>query len=332
MMPSRRYAAMIWGLSLVVLAVLVILDLMTGQAGLGIKEIAGALAGGLDESVPASVIVWKLRMPRIVTAIIAGAGLAISGAQMQAVFRNSLADPHILGVSAGAGTGVAAATMLAGAAGLSGIGTTVAAASGAMLMALIIMGIASRVRKSSALLIAGVMLGYITGAVTSVIQYQADESRLKAFWSWSAGSFSGNTWNEIGIMAVALAAGFILSMLDNKRLSALLFGDDYAAASGINAERTRGFAMLSCCIVTGAVTAFCGPIGFIGIVAPHLARMISGHSAMSIVLPLSLVSGAVMSITGDLLSQLFRTPIPVGCATALIGIPIIFLILSKSKA
>lgn len=330
-MKCRTRSAATWAASLTALTALVILDLMTGPSHLSATEIMKALAGGLNADVPASAIVWKLRLPRIVTALIAGAGLAVSGAQMQAVFRNPLADPHILGVSAGAGTGAAVVTVLTGAAGVSGFGITAAAATGAMLMSLTIMGLASKVRKATALLIAGVMLGYIMSAFTSVIEYQADESQLKAFWNWSSGSFSGNTWNEVGIMSATLAAGFFLSMLQNKSLNALLFGDDYADAAGISPGKTRMIAMSSCCIITGAVTAFCGPIGFVGIVAPHLARMASGRSAMSIVLPLSMVTGATISVGGDLLSQLFRTPIPAGSATALIGIPIIFFIIKNHR-
>ena len=332
-MSNKRRHPAAWALTLLIL--LIVLDLFTGSADIGIRDMLHALTGGIDGI--SSVILLRLRLPRIVTAVIAGSALAISGAQMQAIFRNPLADPHILGISAGAGTGVAALTLMAGILphsgwlASSGIGITLAAALGAGCISMVIMWIATRVRQASALLITGVMIGFVMSALTSIMEYQADESRLKAFWSWSAGSFSGNSWNEAAIMASTLVIGIVIAISRSKALSVLLFGDDYAAAAGVNAKRTRSMSMLGCCIMTGTVTAFCGPIGFVGIVAPHAARLLSGRSSMQTVLPMSLLTGASISVAGDFLSQLPDSPLPVGSTIAIIGIPFIFMMLYNSS-
>ena len=310
----------ITGLTLIVLACI---DIHIGAIKLSTAEIIHAITGHSGEAVQA--IILKLRLPRIITAILAGAGLAISGAQMQTVFRNPLADPHILGVSAGAGTGVAIATITLG----TGLVTSIAASIGAICICLIIIWISTKMRRASELLIAGVMLGFIMSAITSVIEYQANETSLKIYWNWAAGSFSGNSWPEIWTMFIAIVIGLLVSILQNKGLSLLLFGDDYATSAGANVRKIRFMSMLSCSIITGAVTAFCGPIGFVGIVAPHIAKAISGQAAMKTILPLSLMTGATICVAGDILSQLWKTPIPVGSTIALIGIPIILLVMRK---
>lgn len=193
------------------------------------------------------------------------------------------------------------------------------------------MAVSMRVHNASALLITGVMLGFIMSAVTSIMQYQVDETRLRMFWNWSAGSFSGNSWLEILIMSVCLALGTVLALAGNKGMDVLLFGDDYARAAGADVRKIRGVSMLSCCVMTGAVTAFCGPVGFIGIVAPHVSRSLAGTSSMSAVLPLSLVTGAIMGLAGDLLSLMFPVPVPVGSAIAILGIPLVFYIMWRGN-
>lgn len=330
----NRRLVLTWGVMISALVLLSVWDLMSGPADVGLRDVFRALfrpSGG-----SADTVVMQIRLPRLLTAVLAGAALALSGAQMQAVFRNPLADPHILGVSAGAGTG-AAAVMLAGGTAMfsgtvaSGLGMAAGAALGAVAVSAVIMAVSSRVDSRSALLVMGVMIGFVMSAVTSIIQYQVDDTRLRMFWNWSAGSFGGNGWMETAVMAACLAAGSVISISGNKGLSILLFGDEYARAAGADVKRIRFTAMLSCCLMTGAVTAFCGPIGFVGIVAPHVVRMVSGESGMNVVLPLSLVAGSVMGLAGDILSRLFPTPVPVGSAVAILGIPLVFLIMYTSR-
>ena len=251
---------------------------------------------------------------------------------MQAVFRNPLADPHILGVSAGAGAGVATAVMLSASHSSlldSGLAISSAAAVGAMAVSLIVLLLSLKIRRSSEMLIIGVLAGFITSALTSVIAYQTDDSRLKTYWSWAAGSFGNSTWSSVEIMAAALVIGFVVALWQSKSLNLLLFGDEYACASGANVRLTRIVTMFGCCITTGAVTAFCGPVGFVGIIAPHIAKKISGQSSMRTVLPLSLFTGAAISLAGDLLTQIFPTPVPAGSTIALIGIPLILYFITR---
>ena len=200
----NKRLAITWLCSVAVLFLLVVADILAGPLNIGIADVFRALFSPSGDN--ADAIVLQLRLPRLVTAVVAGAALAISGAQMQAIFRNPLADPHILGVSAGAGTGAAAVMLICGAAGIgglaSGLGLAAGAALGAVCISLIIMVVSMRVHNASALLITGVMLGFIMSAVTSIMQYQVDETRLRMFWNWSAGSFSGNSWLEILIMSV----------------------------------------------------------------------------------------------------------------------------------
>ncbi len=328
----NRRTVKIWPILLATLVVMVCADLLCGPVRLSVKEIFNTIFSGSD---PYAVgIVWKIRLPRIVTAIIAGAGLAVSGIQMQAIFRNHLADPHILGVSAGAGAGVAITVLLSAYTTSllsSGISVCIAAAMGAMFISGLIMRLSARVRQTSDLLIIGVLTGFITSALTAIISYQIDDNRLKIYWSWSSGSFSGNTWESIAIMAAALAVSLIIAVQQIKSLNISLFGEDYADAVRADTRKTRMLAMLSCCIVTGAVTAFCGPIGFIGIVSPHIARKISGQSSLNTTLPLSIFTGATLGVAGDFISQIFPTPVPVGSTIAVIGIPVIFLMLRSRK-
>lgn len=320
----------VWIYAVAALAVTVCADLFCGHIHLSLSEIFHALLRESDLYTEA--IVWKLRLPRIATAVISGAGLAISGIQMQAIFRNRLADPHILGISAGAGAGVAIVIFLSTYTTSllsSGVSVSIAAALGALLVSAFIMRLSDKVSRTSDLLIVGVLTGFIASALTAILSYQIDDNRLKVYWSWSNGSFTGNDWSAILIMAIALTVSATLAARQMKSLNLILFGEDYATAVGSNVRKTRILSMLSCCIVTGAVTAFCGPIGFIGIIAPHIARKISGQSSLRTTLPLSMVIGAALGTTGDLISQIFPTPVPVGSTIAIIGIPIIFLMMKN---
>lgn len=309
-----------------VLAGLVLLDLGIGRTGIGTAD------PWFRE------ILWQIRFPRVLTALLAGASLALAGLQMQAVFRNPLADPHIMGVSGGAGFGAAVATLLltgpagAIASGIPGsLSMAAAAFAGAVLSTLLILLVSRRLRSGSALLIFGVMAGFIFNALTSVLEYTAGEEGLKLFYSWSAGSFSGTRTGQVGLLALALLVGCIGTVGNAKGLDIILFGDDYALLSGAPVERIRIRALLNACILTGVVTACCGPLGFVGIVSPHIARRLCGSACHGRILYPSLCAGAVLTVAADLVSQSTRIPLPVGSTLALSGIPIILVILLSRK-
>lgn len=292
----------------IALLLLAALDLLTGN---GFGPVGG-------------VLLWNLRLPRMLTALIAGASLALSGMQMQALFRNPLADPHIMGVSGGAGLGAAIVALALGtsAAWFSGMSMALAAFVGAFLTSLLIVVLSARLR-STTLLILGVMLGFVFSALSSILQYSAGEESLKLFYSWMAGSFSGTRPVELAIMAVALLTGLVLAVWNRKGLDIILFGESYASFSGAPLRRIRTLSMLSASLMTGIVTAFCGPLGFVGIVAPHLSRRLSGSSAHAKVLPATLATGACLSLAADILANLWPIPLPAGSTLALIGIPLI---------
>lgn len=282
-------------------------------------------------------VMLHLRMPRMATAMLAGAALSLAGAQMQSVLRNPLADPHIMGVSSGAALGAAIATMLGGRAGFSGntlpgISTAGAAFLGALAAAIVILAASKKFKNATTLLIFGVMLGFIVNAIVSILQFSSDAESLKLFYSWTAGSFSNSTWPQILIMAAALAIGFIISYNSRKGLDIILFGDEFAQMAGAGVTGIRLRALLSSCVLTGAVTAFCGPLGFVGIVAPHIARAICRTSAHSTILPASLLTGCIISLAADLLSQLASAPLPTASTMAIVGIPVILYILIKKPA
>ena len=298
-----------------------IIGALAAIAGLGAADLfCGAAATDAE-------VIRLLRLPRAVTAVLAGAALALAGTQMQSVLRNPLADPHIMGVSSGAALGAALATMWGG----SGAGLSVAGAAcaGAAATASAIMAISKRFRSADTLLIFGVMLGFIANAIISILQFSSDGESLKAFYSWSAGSFSTTTWPHVGIISSALIIGFILAARNHKGLDIILFGDEFAEMAGACTVRIRLTAMLGSCILTAAVTAFCGPLGFVGIVAPHIARGLLGTSVHARILPASLLTGAIISLGADLLSQLAPSPLPTASTMAIIGIPVIFYIILK---
>ncbi len=289
--------------------------------------------GGGSFSLATGAILWKLRLPRALTAVIAGGALAASGAQMQAVFRNPLADPHTMGVSGGAGLGSAIPTMALGtsAAFFTGFTVAVAAFLGAAVAAFLVVAVSARFRSVTTLLVFGVMLGFIFSALSSVLQYTAGEESLKLFYSWMAGSFSGCRYLEILLMAGALVIGLALAFCNGKGLDIILFGEEYATLSGASTRRILVLSMLSCCLMTGTVTAFCGPLGFVGIVAPHIARRLTGSSVHRQVFPCSLTTGATLALAADILANTWPIPLPVGSTLALIGIPLILVILLPQR-
>ena len=289
------------------------------------------LAGGGGIGVASGVVLLKLRLPRVLTALLAGSALSLSGMQMQAIFRNPLSDPHIMGVSAGAGLGAAVAVVATAGAGVltHSLALSGAAFAGAVVVSVLILLIARRVSAPTSLLIAGVMLGFVFSAVSAILQYTANEESLKLYYSWAAGSFEGSRYGEIIVMAVATLAGVLMTLANGRGLDLILFGEDFAALSGANVGRIRLRAMASTCLMTGVVTAFCGPIGFVGIIAPHIARRVCRSSAHRRILPTVLLIGSGIALAADILSRVWPIPIPVGSTMALVGIPVILLILLR---
>ena len=226
--------------------------MLCGTCILIVLAVIDLLAGDADAD---RIVITRLRLPRIMTAAIAGGALALSGTQMQSILRNPLADPHIMGISAGAALGAALATMT----GTTGIPIMLSAFAGAFITAAIILAASAKLRRASTLLILGVMTGFIVNAIISIIHFSSDAESLKHFYSWSAGSFSNSGWSEIAILATVLLLGYILATRNSKGLDIILFGDEFATMAGAPVHKIRFTSILSCCLTTAAVTAFFCP-------------------------------------------------------------------------
>lgn len=315
---SRKYVLFMLSGSLILLLAACI-DLCCGD--IGIAE--------LVEMNMAGEILAGVRLPRVLTAALAGASLAVAGVQMQAIFRNPLADPHIMGISSGAGTAAAIATISIGLlpAVAGSMAVALAAFIGAMVPSAVLIAVSSKVRGGGTLLLFGVMMGFIFSALTLIIAYTANEESLKVYYSWAAGSFTSSILLYDLIIATVLIGAVFIALANAKGLDIILFGEEYCAASGAPVKKIRTLAIVSTCILTGACTAFCGPIGFIGIIAPHITRRIGGSSVHRQVIPESMITGAVIALIADMLTHISKTPLPAGSTVALIAIPTVFFIL-----
>ena len=281
-------------------------------------------------------ILHAIRLPKAVTAILAGAALSVSGLIMQTLFRNPLAGPYTLGVSSGASLGVALLTMLGTVLSpftfhLSTLGLPIAACVGATLVLLLVLAVSRRVTSNVSLLIVGMMFGSIAGALVSLLQNFANPDALKLFIVWTLGSLSSVGWSDMQLMLPILILGALFVLLTLKPLNGLLLGEDYARGLGINVPRTRLFIVLATGLLAGGVTAFCGPIAFIGVAVPHIARGIFRTSNHRVTIPASALLGACLLLVCDVLCSLFTYPLPISTVSALFGAPVIIWIILKNK-
>ena len=278
----------------------------------------------------------NLRLPRALTAILAGAALSVSGLMMQTLFRNPLAGPYILGVSSGAGLGVALVTMASTMTGLhllamGQVAVATAAVIGALAVLMLVLAVARKVKNNVSLLIVGMMIGSIAGALVNLIQNFANPDALKLFIVWTLGSLSSVGWTELTILAVTMLVGAILVLCLVKPLNGLLLGENYARALGVNIERTRTFIVIATCLLAGGITAFCGPIAFVGVAVPHIARGIFRTSNHRITAAASALVGANLLLVCDILCNAFTYPLPISTMSALFGAPIIIWIIVRKS-
>ena len=326
---------------LAAVAVLLVLNLFLGTVRIPVGEILTILTGGDAEEI-ATNIVLQARLPQALTAIAAGAGLAVSGLQMQTVFRNPLAGPSVLGISNGAALGVAFVVLLSGRLGgvaLSRLGylgdaaMSVAAIVGALAVLLLILWISGKVKGNVTLLIIGVLIGYLANAIIGVLKFLSPEEDVKAFVVWGLGSFSRVSGDEmllfVGLMALLLPLSFLLV----KPMNLLLLGDRYAANLGLNIRRSRRLVIVSSGVLVAIVTAYCGPIMFIGLAVPHLARALFQTSDHRVLLPATALSGAVLALACNLIARMpgFEGALPVNSVTALIGAPVIAAVIFRRR-
>ncbi len=314
-----------------------------GSAALPLGEVMRAVVGR-DVPEGTATIVGQVRLPRAVTGLIAGAALGLGGLQMQTLFRNPLADPYILGISAGASLGVALVVLVAGPTGavlgvglgLSG-GATVAAAAaaGATAVTLLVLAASRRVENPATVLIIGLMVGYGVTAIVSVLVQGGfgQLERVRAFVAWGFGSFAGTSWTDIQLLAALVFVGVVLAAATMKALNALLLGDAYAASMGVRVRRVRIIVVIGASLLAGVVTAFCGPIAFIGVASPHLARGLLRSSDHRLLIPATLLVGACVALAAGLVAQLpgQDATLPLNSVTALVGAPVVVTVLLRLR-
>ena len=314
---------------------LFVADLAIGSTSISIGEVWAALTGG-ECAEATRDIVLKIRLIKAVMAVMAGAALAVSGLQMQTLFRNPLAGPYVLGVSSGASLGVALFLLGAPLLGLAAsptlqlLGTAGAAWIGSGLILMLVMALSRRIKDIMVILILGMMIGSAIGAVVEIMQYLSDENALKSFVVWTMGSLGDVTATQLQLVVPTIIAGLIIAVALIKPLNLLLLGENYARTMGLDITRSRRMIFASTTLLAGTVTAFCGPIGFVGLAVPHLARMIFASADHRVLIPASMMTGAVVMLACDIISK--SMILPINTVTALIGIPIVVFVVIRNRS
>ncbi len=323
---------------LISIVVLVVINLLLGTVRIPVGEVCSILMGAGSESEIWTNIVISSRLPQVLTAIVAGAGLAVSGLQMQTVFRNPLAGPSVLGISNGSALGVAFVVLLSGKIGgvaLSRLGylgdaaMSVAAIVGALAVMLLIVWISQKVKGNVTLLIIGVMIGYLANAIIGVLKFLSPEEDVKSFVVWGLGSFSRVSGDEMVLFVVLMCILLPISFLLVKPMNMLLLGERYAANLGLNVQRARMLIIVCSGVLVAIVTAYCGPIMFIGLAVPHLARALFRTSDHRVLLPATALCGAALALVCNFIARMpgFEGALPVNSVTALVGAPVIAAVL-----
>ena len=310
-------------------------DLALGSTDIALRDVWASLTGGQVDEVVRDIVL-KIRLTKAVVAVAAGAALAASGLAMQTLFRNPLAGPYVLGVSSGASLGVALFLLgapllgVAGGSAMQTVGLAGAAWIGSALILAMVLAVSRRIKDIMVILILGMMFSSAVDSIVQILQYLSNESALKAFVVWTMGSLGDVTGRELTLMLPVVAVGLVLSVAAIKPLNLLLLGENYARTMGLNVRRSRVLTLSATVLLAGTVTAFCGPIGFIGLAVPHVARMAFASADHRTLMPASMLIGAVVLLLCDLISK--QLGFPVNTITALLGIPIVVLVVVRKKS
>ncbi|MEH2390679.1 MAG: iron ABC transporter permease [Nostoc sp.] len=311
-----------------------LLDLTLGSVDIPINEVVKILLGQEIEKATWANIILKFRLPKALTATLAGAALGVSGLQMQTLFKNPLAGPFILGISSGASLGVALVvltasattpTLLADLGIISDFGLVIAASLGAGSVLGMMLVVSRRVQDTMTLLILGLLFGYATSAIVSILLQFSSKERIQSYIMWTFGSFAGVTWRQLVVLIPVILLSLFLAVLQSKSLNTLLLGESYARSLGLTVQKTRFSIITSASILAGGITAFCGPIAFLGVAIPHLCRSLFNTSDHRILIPSVIIMGAILALIADLFSQLWvsQMVLPLNAVTALIGTPVV---------
>jgi iron complex transport system permease protein len=337
LMSERNTRLIFSGLLLLVL-IFFILDILFGSVSIKASDVIRAIFTSTGSNF--ETIVLRFRLPKAVTALTVGVALSLSGLQMQTVFRNPMAGPYVLGISSGASLGVA--FVILGFSShispdsINGLGNWILVAAswvGAGAVMMLIMVISSRVKDIMTILILGIMLSSGISAIVIIMQYFSNETMLKAYVLWTMGSLGNLTSGQLNVLLISVSAGVILSLFSSKMLNALLLGENYAGSIGLNVRFARIVIFICTSILAGSVTAFCGPIGFIGIAVPHIARILFKTSDHKILIPGTLLIGGTVMLMSDIISQLpgSENVLPVNAITSLIGIPVVIWVILRNR-
>ena len=337
-----RELAVLSGL-LVLLIVVFVVSLVLGSTWVPVGRVIEVLIGASSERDGAAIVVEAIRLPRSLTAILAGASLGIAGLQMQTLFRNPLADPFALGISAGASLGVALVVLGTGIGAAAAFGASidmrgdaliiVAAIAGAAAVLSLVLAISSRISSPTTVLILGLMLGYAASAMVTVLVGMSQPEQLQQWAQWGFGSFSGVTWDRLWLFGPLVAFGVFIASTTTKQLNALLLGDNYARSMGVAVRRARLLTMLGASVLGAVVTAFCGPISFLGIAVPHLCRGLLGTSDHRVLVPAVVLMGGIVALAAQIVSLLPGSAgvLPLNAVTSLMGAPVVVVVLVRGR-
>lgn len=317
-----------------------LLNISSGSVSIPFADILSSLFGETPEVTSWEYIIWDYRIPKAFTSILVGAGLSLSGLLMQTLFRNPLAGPFVLGISSGASLGAALLLMgislLAGYTSfsfLSDVSLAIAASMGSFLVLLIVMVVAQRVKDTMALLIIGLMFGSITSAIVSVLAYFSSAENLQRFIFWSFGSVGNLSLNQLLLLGSIIFVGVLLSIISIKSLNAFLLGENYAQSLGVSLKKSRLTIIIATGLLAGGITAFAGPIAFVGLAVPHLTRQIFDTMEHKVLIPAVMLYGAILMLLCDTLAQLPNSAsvLPINAVTSLVGAPVVIWLLVRKR-
>ena len=344
MRPShaRREAVVMLGLCVAVAAAFAS-SLVIGSTHVPLADVVGVLLRSSDTDAGSAIVIETIRLPRSLTAMLAGAALGIAGLQMQTLFRNPLADPFALGISSGAslgvaivvlGSGMSVATVFGASTGLAGDALLIAAAiAGALVVLAVVLAVSARVASPATVLILGLMFGYTVSAIVTVLVGLSSPERLMELAQWGFGSFSGVTWQRLSLFAPITLLGLGLAAATTKQLNALLLGENYARSMGVAVRRARLLTMFGASLLGAVVTAFCGPIAFLGIAVPHLCRGLLGTSNHRVLVPAVVLLGGAVALVAQIVSLIPGSAgvLPLNAVTSIIGAPVVVAILLRTR-
>lgn len=339
MLQTRKHT-FLFILLIIVLVVLFFTNISLGSVSIPVKEIINSFLGSSMDKESWEIILWNFRLPKAFTAILVGMALSISGLLMQTLFRNPLAGPYVLGLSSGASLGVAFVILGAGFLPsflanlfLSSYGIVLASGLGSAFVLIAVLAVSQKLKDTMAILIVGLMFGSLTSAVVSVLSYFSTAEQLQKFTFWSLGSLANLSWNEVSLLFIITAIGIILSFLVIKPLDALLLGEKYAKSLGVNFKKTRYIIIFATSILAGSITAFVGPIAFIGLAVPHIAKLLFQTSNHFILFWSTLLIGAIILLFCDIIAQCPGQDItlPINAVTSIIGAPIVIWLLVRKR-